>query len=550
MLRKQLLRLVSPLVVLGLALAGCTPAAAPAPTPPMAPPAKPAETRAPAAKPVAPTGTPAASTAGQPKYGGSVTRLRENYPDILDPHLVRGAAWANDVLGPLYNGLFMLNENMEIVPDLVEKWEQPSDVEYVLRLRKGVRFHDSPEMKGRELTAEDVKFNIQRMATDRPQFFRAWQFKPVGKIETPDPYTVKLTIAEPTGPFMNFLAQPYNTMVGREAVEKFGDLSRGEAGTGPFYLKSWTEKVSYKLSKNPNYFIKGIPYLDEVTVIIVPDSATRLAAFRSSRADYILVSHNDYSSLKKANPKVTASSLPTHQVFMVFHPAKKPFDDQRVRQAFSLAIDRQVLIEIVMEGEAELSGPVYGVAPSWRLPAEELKRLYTVDIAKAKQFMAEAGYPNGFPLEVKVSARRKDAMDTLTVVAEQLKRIGIEVRQRVLEHTTLTAHRDAGDYLALLHGGTAALEPGERIPHYWRSKGQYHMNDPEVDRLLAEQQRAAGEEKRRQILNQFERLMIEKAYVAFLFGYGEQLVRQPHVEGPQQGSALGQHVVAYHWINR
>ncbi|MBI2908353.1 MAG: ABC transporter substrate-binding protein [Chloroflexi bacterium] len=547
--RRPLRLILTGAVILGM-VAGCAPVSSPSPaaTPATVPKSEAKSSPpTPVLQPLTPT--PKAS-AGQPKYGGSVTRIRENYPDMLDPHFSRGAAWWGDVLAPLYNGLFALDEKMEIVPDLVEKWEQPSDTVYVLRLRQGVKFHDSPTMKGHELTAEDVKFNIQRMGTNDPKFFRRWQFQLVSSVEIVDKYTVRITLKEPTAPFMDFLALPMTYMVGREAVEKFGDLNREEAGTGPFYLKSWTEKISYKLARNPNYFVKGVPYLDEVNVIVVPDSATRLAAFRAGRADYLMVSNTDFESLKKTNARITSSSVPRNQVFLVFHPEKKPFDDQRVRQAFSLAVDRQAIIDVVMDGEAELTSPIFGAAASWRLPIEELKRLYKPDTGKAKQLLAEAGFPNGLSLEIKVSSRRTECVDALAVVANQLKQVGITVKQQPLEHTTLIAHRAGGDYTAILHVGTPALEVGERVTQYWRARGEYRIEDKQVADLLEQQMRAVDTAKRRQLLNQFERVMIEKAYAVFLFGYGERLARQPHVKGPPEPSFLSQHLVAYQWIDK
>lgn len=454
-------------------------------------------------------------------------------------------------MGPLYNGLLRLDERMEIAPDLVEKWEQPSELVYVLHLRQGVKFHDSPVMRGRELTAEDVKYNIQRIATDNPQFFYRWQFQTIATIEVVDKYTVRLTLKEPTPPFLDYMAQPFNYMVRREAVEKFGDLRREEAGTGPFYLKSWNEKISYKLARNPDYFIKGVPYLDEVNVVIVLDSASRLAAFRSGRADYVLVSYSDLNALKKTTPKIEAFSLPAFVVFLALHPLKKPFTDQRVRQAFSLAIDRQAVIDMAMEGQAQLTGPIYGVAPSWQLPPEELKSLYKPDIARARKLMADAGYPGGFPLEIKASARRQDARDALNVVADQLKGIGVNVQQQVLEHTTVVAQRNAGDFLALLHPDQAAIEPGARIEHAWGRQGVYAFKeDPELIGLIDEQRRAVDVAKRRQILNRFERTLIERAYLLYLFGYGQYLVRQSYIKGPREPSQLSQYLVAHQWIDK
>ena len=161
-------------------------------------------------------------------------------------------------------------------------------------------------MNGRELTSEDVKYSIERQMTDQPgKFQHAYFF--LGKlasIQTPDKYTVVFKTKEPYAPFLNYIASPWTVIVAREVVEKHGDLQRHAIGTGPFIMKEYRREQEAVFVKNPNYFKKGLPYVDEVRLQYVIDPSAATAAFRGQQTDISLLEFADVASIKASNPKV------------------------------------------------------------------------------------------------------------------------------------------------------------------------------------------------------------------------------------------------------
>ena len=154
---------------------------------------------------------------------------------------------------------------------------------YTFALRKGVKFHNKPPVNGREVTAEDVKYSLERFMA-KSGF--ATRFEPVSAIDVVDKHTVRITLKEPYAPFLNHLANPsFCVILPREAEEKFKDFNHPDAviGTGPFVLKSYEKGVRVVFERNPDYFMKGMPYLDGAVIEITPDAAARVAVLRAGQ---------------------------------------------------------------------------------------------------------------------------------------------------------------------------------------------------------------------------------------------------------------------------
>ena len=203
-----------------------------------------------------------------------------------------------------YNALLKFNhDGTKILPDLAETWEQKDDVTYVFRLRQGVKFHNVPPVNGRELTSEDVKYSIERQMTNQPgKFQHAYFFlDKLASIQTPDKYTIVFKTKEPYAPFLNYIASPWTVIVAREVVEKHGDLQRHAIGTGPFIMQEYRREQEAVFVKNPNYFKKGLPYLDEVRLQYVIDPVAATAAFRGQQTDISLLEFADVPSIKSSN---------------------------------------------------------------------------------------------------------------------------------------------------------------------------------------------------------------------------------------------------------
>ena len=153
--------------------------------------------------------------------------------------------------------------------DLAESWTQPNETTYVFKLRRGVRWHNKPPVNGRELTADDVKYSLERFMTVKGNS-NAYMLKSVDKVEAVDKYTVRITLKEPFAWLLDMLASPMAVaIVAKEVVEKFGDLKKPEAviGTGPWMLDSYRPNQGYTLVRNPTYFQAGLPYIDRVEVV-------------------------------------------------------------------------------------------------------------------------------------------------------------------------------------------------------------------------------------------------------------------------------------------
>ena len=344
------------------------------------------------------------------------------------------------VVHQTYNALLKFNhDGTKILPDLAESWEQKDDLTYVFRLRQGVKFHNVPPVNGRELTSEDVKYSIERQMTNQPgKFQHAYFF--LGKlasIETPDKYTVVFKTKEPYAPFLNYIASPWTVIVAREVVEKHGDLQRHAIGTGPFIMQEYRRDQEAVFAKNPDYFSKGVPYVDEVRLQYVIDPVAATAAFRGQQTDISLLEFADVASIKTSNAKVKIAEITTMFPIVLRtrpyddqRPHKPPFNEKKVRQAIQAAIKQEEFIEIVRSGWGmTMTGPIPTYRKPWALPASARPEF---DLKKAKRLLGEAGYASGFETELIVGTPG-DNVKSAQVVKDQLAKVGIQVNLKPME---------------------------------------------------------------------------------------------------------------------
>src|SRR5215468_10019538 len=247
---------------------------------------------------------------GDAKRGGTLV-VRSGPIRGIDPHIETWAATLQ-IVHQTYNALLRFNhDGTKILPDLAEKWEQKDETTYVFKLRQGVKFHNVAPVNGRELTSEDVKYSIERQMTNQPgKFQHAYFF--LGKlasIETPDKFTIAFKTKEPYAPFLNYIASPWTVIVAREVVEKHGDLQRHAIGTGPFIMQEYRRDQEAVFTKNPSYFRKGFPYLDEIRLQYVIDPVAATAAFRGQQTDISYVEFADVGSIKATNPRVHIAEI-------------------------------------------------------------------------------------------------------------------------------------------------------------------------------------------------------------------------------------------------
>jgi peptide/nickel transport system substrate-binding protein len=521
--------------------------------------------------------SPAIGRAQTPKRGGTLS-LRLWDPPHFDPHLTISYK-TNVIYSFTHSRLVRHKAGPGVAPgsfplegDLAESWTQPNETTYVFKLRRGVRFHPKPPVNGRELTSDDVRYSFERFVTVKGNS-NAYMLKSVDRIETPDKYTVRVVLKEPFAWFLDMLATPVAVpIIAREAVEKFGDLKKPEAvvGTGPWMLDTFKPNTSFTLVRHPGYFVPGLPYIDRVEATVDEDNASRLAAFLSGkydvgygsaagnvdRVDWVQIK----DSLKSKRPNLQTLEFTSNVMNHIsMRTDQKPFSDARVRQAMSLAIDRQAIIDATFEGAGQNNPPVPTALRDWAIPMAQLgegAKYYKHDLAEAKRLMAAAGYASGFPAQICFTTYGSSVLvDIVQLVLKQLKDVGIEAKLDTKEYGAYIATCFNGNFPSMAFGPqTPFLEPDNFLfAQYYpgEPKNQSHINDPVVADMLVRQRRTVDVAKRREVIFEIQRYLSKQQYYvqmpsAGLVGVWEGALKN---YAPNIGFDLGGRVTAA-WLDR
>jgi len=455
-------------VLVALTLAACAPAATTAPPTTTVPTTKPPTT-------TPPTTTPAAET---PQYGGTISQGWTSEPANLDPYSAGSAATSpfSYVFEALGTGNWAIDRNVcnfrtlywpleAIRGNLAESWEEPDATTIIYHIRKGVRWQDKPPVNGRELTADDVVFSFQRILglgsfTTKSPGATGMVALPVVSVTATDKYTVVIKLSK-----INFNALEvtlYNSYEGqwivpREVVERYGDFKdwRNWVGTGPFILSDHVDGSSWTYVKNPNYWAyderypqNKLPYADRISALVITDFSTRLAALRSGKIVAIGGLRYDQSeSLKRTNPELNMVNVLGSYGAIAMKVAEPPFNDIRVRQAMQMAIDNDTLVKTYFKGYADATpyGIVGQACLGFYTPfkdwPEDVKASYSYDPEKAKQLLADAGYPSGFKTTYEICPTWYNSdIDLAQILKSYWAKIGVDVEIKVTEQAVLLSN--------------------------------------------------------------------------------------------------------------
>ncbi len=420
----------------------------------------------------------------EPQYGGTLTVVRYTEPMTWDPanidwqHNDIAAPYAETLLvGDLQKGPRGTNEwafhAQSFVPphiqkgQLVESWEFTDSKTLTFKVRQGVYWQDKPGvMDARELTADDLVYHFTRQL-EAPKEYLLKPF--VDHFSAPDKYTFVVHLKGFHANWAYRLGWGYFCVVAStpEFVAAGPADWRNAVGTGPFMLADYVAGSSVTYEKNPNYWgttvINGkeykVPFVDKLVRPIILDESTRLAALRTAKVDYdYAVSWKYKESLEETNPELNRfrwlSSSPLSLALRVDTP---PLDDQSVRYALSMAIDREAMNEALLGGEGEMLefpfasywGEQY-YTPIEKLP-EATQEQFEYNPERAKQFLTEAGYPDGFKLEIVYTSTGTTSGDYCSMIADFWSKIGVEAELKPLEYAayygTMVARRYKDAYL-------------------------------------------------------------------------------------------------------
>lgn len=537
----------------------------------------------------------------QPQYGGTLNLVSTvdtyGFDDAIVPHancyllkftndeIVQGD-WSKGNAGGYGTKecewfLPGVNRLQHKAGSIAESWELQGNDTVILRLRKGVRFHNKPPANGREVTVDDVVFSLKRHLTVPTSYFRLTYPKAAEttQITTPDPYTVVIK----TNPEYMIIGDiftilnDYACIFPKEAVEQFGNMNdwKNSVGTGPFMLTEYMRGSHAILSRNPTFWEKNpvgpgkgdqLPYIDQVKWLVVPDESTQHALFRAGDIDILSCDWEVAQEFLKDTRLKYVRYLDDYAQAVIFMRTDKknsPYADVRVRRALSMAIDNKKILNEYYGGEGTLlKWPiVYAKEYSGAyVPLEQLPRsvqeLFEYHPDKAKQLLAEAGYPNGFKAKI-ICYNHRAYLDPLQMVKDMWSKIGVELEIEPKDYATfqgIAIRRAYDDMLYGWYGGIGAFWKGISwtTPSY--ANGSY-INDPRCAQARQDMLAAFPDENKiDQIHREFMPYLLDQAYVIQLpAGYSYRFW-WPWVRNYNGESSIGHYNVGsfskYIWIDQ
>lgn len=421
---------------------------------------------------------------GNPKAGfQKITYVSMTDAVGLSPILTNDSA-SSAVLRQIYETLFIRDpKTRELKPLLAESYETPDENTWIIKLKKNIKFQD-----GTPFTSEAVKYTFEKIMDPKTASPRASLLKSVASIEAPDEYTVIIHTKEPYGIMLTAMAHDNLSIVNPNADQK-GDINRDPtgAGTGPFIFKAWMPGDHIILERNDQYWGK-IPQINEITYKIVPEMATAVSMVEIGEADFLVNIPPEQLDRLKYNPDVNVLEVKgTPTRYLGFNFEKKPFDDLKVRQAISHAMDRDSYIA-TLNGLGYKSRGIIG--PMLFGYHEEIENHgYDYDLERAKQLLKEAGYPDGFETTLTV-ANTDIYMKMAPFVQAQLKKIGIDVKLNVMDWASFLSYCRSGKQELFLNGWMNVTADGEELiyPQFHSSNiggtNYSRYSKPEMDALI------------------------------------------------------------------
>ena len=440
---------------------------------------------------------------GEPVKGGEITvGIAQDLDDSLDPHQTV-AAGTREVLFNIFEGLVKPNSDGEMIPAVAEKYTLSEDgTTYTFTLREGVKFHN-----GQTVTAEDVVYSINRCAAvpegqEKPLVAA---FSAVKSVEALDEKTVAVTIAQRDLEFISY-------MTAAIIPADYENQDTAPVGTGPFRFVSRTPQQDFVMERFEDYW--GAPaWLDKVTYKICENADALVMNLNGGSID--LCAHLTSAQASQLNQsfQVLEGTMNLVQAIYLNNQAK-PFDNQLVRQALCYAIDRQGIMDMVADGHGTAVGSsIYPAFTKYFLP--ELVDKYPHDVAKAKELLTQAGYPDGFDMTISVPNNYQPHMDTAEVVAEQLREAGINVTIQPVEWSTwLDTIYNGRQFQATVVGVDAANMTARAMLERFTSdygKNFINYNNPAYDTLFQQAINAQDEATQTDLYKQMESMLADTA---------------------------------------
>ena len=457
--------------------------------------------------------------AGTPAPGDLRVALQSD-GKTLDPHRATDAA-SMRLIENMYSTLMRYTPVYgELAGDLAERYEASADhLTYTFHLRPGVRFHGS----GREVTAQDVRYSIERI---RANEVRAEHFAAVERVEVRDARTLVLHLSRPSAPLLTHLAYPMNAVVDREVVEaNGGSLDAADGGSGPFRLVEWRMDEHLILERSPYappaaFGEGGVGEpVRRIVYLPMPDQTARSTAVRNREVELVLdVAPKDLMVIRRAAGMNVGTVPGTFWEYVGMNTRRPPFDDVRVRQAVAWAVDREAINRVVNFGRSTvLDG---GHIPPGHWAYADLHLYPRQNLARARQLLSEAGHADGLSVVLKVGSAFPTQVAAAQMVKQQLREIGVRIEIVAQESSVFFDALGRGDFDMTVCGWVGFVDPDEWTYNLFHTGAKWNQQgyaSPAVDALLERGRATFDRDERRSIYRDAQRQIATDAPMVFLY---------------------------------
>lgn len=412
------------------------------------------------------------------------------------------------IIEQIYETLFVRNpKTMEIEPNLAESYENPNNLTWVIKLKKGVKFQD-----GTDFNAEAVKYTFDKFRDPKTAAPRASLLKPIESVEVQDDYTVVIKTKEPYGPMLAALSHT-NASIVSPTADKQGNLMKQPVGTGPFKFVSQIEGDSVTLEANNDYRL-GAPKLQKVTFKVVPEVSTAISMLQTGEVQLIdRVPAEQLERVKSIGNVEFIQREGTPVYYLGFNMEKAPMNDLKFRQAVAYAINREAYVQqlkgLGVQSNSIIGPKVFGYDPS----AEEVG--YNFDQAKAKQLVKENGFGD---TEIKIlAANNASYLKMAEIVQAQLAEVGINAKIESMEWGTFLDVSKKGEFDITFLGWTNSTADGSELlyPNLHSdnigASNRTRYSNPEFDKLVNESRNIVDQAERKKKLDAANKMAIQDA---------------------------------------
>jgi peptide/nickel transport system substrate-binding protein len=491
----------------------------------------------------------AAAAAFAQKSGGILKMYDPDSPASMSIH-EEGTYVAERPMMGVFNNLVMFDQHVKqsslnsIVPDLAIGWSWSEDgTELTFPLRRDVTWHD-----GQPFTAKDVACTWEMLTGTASEKLRvnprkSW-YRNLEAVTTNGDYEVTFRLKRPQPAFLALLASGYSPIYPCHVPPR--DMRQHPVGTGPFKFVAFKPNEYIKVTRNPDYWKKGRPYLDGVEYTIIRNLSTATLAFVAGKFDMTFAYSVTAPLLKDVTNQMPGAICELAPIgvnrSLIANRDKPPFDNPDLRRAMALSLDRKAFIDIVTEGQGDIGGvmqpPPEGL---WGMPPEILKTLpgYDPDVQKnrvdARRIMERLGYGPGNRLKIKVSARDLPFFrDPAVLMIDHLKEVYIDGELEMIDTTNWLPKVMRKDYAVGLSAVAGGPDPDNNLYPNYGCGGELNYNgycNPEVDELIDRQSIEADQERRKKLVWEIERKLAEDGARPIIFYDRRATCWQPYVKG-------------------